>query len=247
MKPLYSSSVTLKNRHIVVVGCSRRIGLLISQRLLEAGCHVSGLFRTSSSEIKQLKTQFESSLDTFCYDLRKPETAHNLVNEIKKKQRPVFALIHVASQFFRTPLNQVTTDSWDELFDTNVKGHFFLTQAFIPHLDKPSHIINLVDIFATKPLRGYLAYTAAKGALLTLTKNLANELAPHTQVNAVSPGPVLLPENFTEEEKRIHASRTLLGRTGSPEDIWNAIYFLLNNRYITGQNLRIDGGSSLVG
>ncbi|MFM8269962.1 MAG: SDR family oxidoreductase [Pseudomonadota bacterium] len=237
----------LDNRHGVVVGCSRRLGLLITRKLLESGFRVSGLYRRSSPELRALELLYPDRLKTFAYNLQELEKLQELVSHLIRGFGSVFALFHVASQFYKTPLGQVSPASWDELFDTNVKGHFFICQALIPHLERPSHIINLVDIYATKPLRGYLAYAAAKGAFLNLTKNLAYELAPHTQVNAISPGPVLLPENFTDDEKKIQESRTLLGRTGTPEDIWNAISFLLANRYITGENLCVDGGSSLVG
>jgi pteridine reductase len=238
--------MTSENRHIVVVGCARRIGLTLTQRFLECGYRVSGLYKTESSELSLIQKRFGDRFTAFPFDLRKPDQAAEMAQKAVRQNGSVFALIPVASQFYRTPLGQVTEASWDELFDTNVKGHFFLTQAFLSHLERPSHIINLIDIFSFKPLRGYIAYTAAKGALLSLTRNLANELAPYTQVNAISPGPVLLPENFTEEEKSLHCSRTLLGRTGSPTDIWNAVQFLLASRYITGMNLCVDGGSSLM-
>ena len=235
-----------ENRHVVIVGCARRIGLALTQNFLKKGYRVSGFYRTKSPELVSLEGQFRDQFKLFMFDLRHPQNAQELAAKAATQNGHAYALIHVASQFYRTPLGQVTEDSWDDLFDTNVKGHFFLTQAFIPYLERPSHIINLVDIFSFKPLRGYIAYAAAKGALLSLTRNLANELAPHTQVNAISPGPVLLPENFTDEEKKQHASRALLGRTGSPDDIWNAVQFFLESRYITGMNLCVDGGSSLL-
>lgn len=237
--------MVLKNKHVVVAGCARRIGLDLTTRLLESGCRVSGLYRTHSEDLHSLKNGFGERIHLLPFDSGEPRKAGDVARKATEKHGNVFALIHVSSQFYRTPLGAVTSESWDELFDTNVKGHFFLGQAFASHFENPSHLITLVDIFAEKPLRGYLAYTAAKGALLTLTRNLANELAPNTRVNAISPGPVLLPENFSEEEKALHANRTLLGRTGSAEDIWNAVEFLLKSTYITGVNLKVDGGSSL--
>ena len=228
------------------MGSSRRIGLYLTEKLLESGCKVSGLYRTPSPELTSLKSLFPDRLHLDCFDLRDVRTAGPLAAKIHQQNGRIFGVIHVASQFFKTPLGQVTSNAWDELFDTNVKGHFFLTQALAPYLEAPSHLINLVDIFSTKPLRNYLAYTAAKGALMTLTRNLANELAPNTRVNAISPGPVLLPEGFSEEEKLQHSKNTLLGRTGDPSDIWSAVHFLLNSNYITGINLCVDGGSFLM-
>lgn len=236
----------LQAKHIVVSGGSKRIGLELTRFFLKEKGFVTCLFRSRSSEIKQLESDYPEHLRCLSYDLTDFGSLDRAGKSLSEAGRSVDALINVASDFFRTPLGTISQDQWDRLFDTNIKGHFFLIQALLPLLAKPSVIINLVDIFAEKPLRGYSPYAAAKGALLTLTRNLAAELAPHTRVNAVSPGAVLLPDSFTEEEKSKHTQNNLLGRLGHPNDIVEAISFLVKNDYITGFNLKVDGGSSLL-
>jgi len=236
----------LENAHIVILGAGKRIGLHLTQRFLEAGAKVTALHRSPSPEIEKLASQFPKRLVSLLFDLthfsESPATAQKTTKEFGK----ISGIVTLASQFYSTPLQSVTPSQWDELFDTNVKGHFFLLQSMLPYLTPSSHILALVDIFARKPLRKYLPYASAKGALLTLTRNLAWELAPHTRVNSISPGPVLLPESFSAEQAKAHQGRTLLGRLGSPEDIWEAARFLFSNEYLTGVDLAVDGGSSLV-
>ncbi|NBX92011.1 MAG: SDR family oxidoreductase [Proteobacteria bacterium] len=236
----------ITQKHILVVGGSKRIGLELTRRFLKEGSFVSCLYRTLSPELESLKQQYSENLICIPFDLSSLISLSQAANQVSAWKPSIDALIMVASSFYRTPLSEVTESQWDELFDTNVKGHFFLIQQLLPTLAPQSGVITLVDMFAVKPLRGYSAYTSAKGAFLTLTRNLAKELAPKTRVNSISPGAVLLPEDFSPEESAHHATRNLLGRLGSPEDIVNATLFLLENDYVTGLNLHVDGGASLL-
>lgn len=232
-------------QHWVVVGCSRRLGLFVTEKLLLGGARVTGLYREKSETLSSLQNRHAEGLCLQAFDLTSVESENLSLSSFFKDQKPIKGIIHLASQFFPTPLLSASPSDWDILFDTNVKGHFFLDKLLLPFLSQSSLIIHLVDIYATKPLRNYYAYAAAKGALLTTMKNLAQELAPKTRVNAISPGSVLLPESFSPEEIAKHQENTLLKRLGSPEDIWNALRFLADNHYITGINLKVDGGTSL--
>lgn len=233
------------DQHWVVVGCSRRLGLFMTRKLIEEGAKVTGLYREISDPISELKAQFPCQLTLKAYDLRKMELLDGSLETLFQGSDKIDGVIHLASQFFPTPLLKVKVSDWDILYDTNVKGHFFLTQLLIPYLKIPSSIIYIVDIYATKPLKNFIAYASAKGALLSLMKNLALELAPQIRVNAISPGSVLLPESYNQEEIDRHIENTLLKRLGSPEDIYQAFDFLSRNSYLTGVNLKVDGGTSL--
>jgi len=98
----------------------------------------------------------------------------------------------------------------------------------------------------TENLPGYLPYSISKAALIAVNRGLAKAYAPEIQVNAIAPGPVLFPEDYTEEQKRSAVERTLLKREGSPRDIVNAVVFLIENDYITGELIHVDGGRHLV-
>lgn len=237
------------NQRWLVVGCSRRLGLFVSQKLLLEGAEVIGLYRSPSSALSKLKEEFSDQLLLHEFDLssayQSPNTLRTFFEETFESSR-INGVIHLSSQFFPAPLDSLSPADWETLFDTNVKGHVFLTQLFTPFLQTQSSITHLLDIYATKPLPQFLAYAAAKGALLTVIKNLAVDLAPSTRVNAISPGSVLLPENYSKEEYERHAQNNLLQRLGEPEDIWNAFRFLSTNEYLTGVNLKVDGGTSLL-
>ena len=137
-----------------------------------------------------------------------------------------------------------TPAQWDELFASNARAPFFLAQAAAPHLAAAQGcIVNLVDIYAERPLQRHTLYAMAKAALLMLTQSLAQELAPAVRVNAVAPGAVLWPESGkAAAEQQALLARTPLARAGTPGDVADAVHWLVcGARYTTGQVLRVDG------
>ena len=131
----------------------------------------------------------------------------------------------------------------------NVMAPLLLSQAAAPLLAKTQgSIVNIVDIHAERPLRGYVVYSIAKAALAAQTRSLAMELAPQVRVNGVSPGPIAWPEDgqiSADERKRI-VEDTLLQRLGEPEDVARAVHFLaFGAPYVTGQIVAVDGGRSI--
>jgi len=160
------------------------------------------------------------------------------------------ALVNNASSFFPTPLGEITENMWDDLIGSNLKAPLFLSQAAAPHLKKQHGcIVNIVDIHSEWPLKGYMVYNAAKGGLASLTRSLAQELAPEVRGNGISPGPILWPEageRMDEASRQNIISRTLLKRTGEPDDIARTVAFLIGDApYITGQIIAVDGGRSV--
>lgn len=232
--------------HWIVAGASKRLGLLLARKLLEQGARVSALYRTLTPELEELCQKHPHQCALFPFDLCETTAYPTLIKTITDCHGSLAGLLLVASEFYKTPWGMVSEDDWDNLFSTNVKGHTFLAQACTTVLEPQSQIIALADIFGSKPLKAYVAYAAAKAALLSVVRNLAKELAPHVRVNAISPGPVLLPESFSPQDEAQHAERTLLGKLGTPEDIWEAVQFLMECSYLTGVNLNVDGGASLV-
>ncbi|MDN5782960.1 MAG: SDR family oxidoreductase, partial [Luteimonas sp.] len=150
--------------------------------------------------------------------------------------------------FGPTPLGSVTPAQWDALFASNARAPFFLAQAAAPHLAAArGAIVNMADIHAERPLREHAVYCMAKAALVMATKSLALELAPDVRVNAIAPGAILWAEgNADEQRKAAMLARTPLARTGTPEEIAEAVRWLLRDAtYCTGQVLRLDGGRLL--
>ena len=153
--------------------------------------------------------------------------------------------INNASSFFPTAIGEIDEAAWADLVGSNFKAPLFLSQAAAPALRAAGGaIVNITDVHAERPLRGYPLYSAAKGALLTLTRALAVELAPDVRVNAVAPGPILWPDDgqFDDPERVDIVRNTLLKREGAPADIAGAVAYLLSAAYVTGQVINVDGG-----
>jgi pteridine reductase len=157
-------------------------------------------------------------------------------------------LINNASNFYPTPMGQITQPQWDDLMGSNLKAPLFLSQAAAPSL-RTQHglIINMIDIHALRPLKAHPVYSVAKAGLAMLTRSLARELGPQIRVNGIAPGPVLWPEGEMEDAlKQEIIDKTALKRHGTPQDVARTALFLAQDApYITGQIIAVDGGRSI--
>lgn len=238
----------------LVTGAARRIGAGIARSLHAAGYDLALHYRHSSAEMQALAAELDAarpdSTLTLQADLAEFDRLPELVARTVGRYGRLDALVNNASSFRATPLGTATPAQWDESFASNARAPFFLAQAAAPHL-KAAHgaIVNLIDIYAERPLREHAVYCMAKAALAMATKSLALELAPEVRVNAIAPGAILWAENETSAAKKeAMLARTPLARTGTPEEIAEAVRWLLQDaRYVTGQILRVDGGRLLEG
>lgn len=238
----------------LITGAARRIGAGIARSLHAAGYDLALHYRNSSAEMQMLAAELEAarpdSTLTLQADLAEFDRLPELIARTIGRYGRLDALVNNASTFRSTPLGTITPAQWDELFASNARAPFFLAQAAAPHLKAArGAIVNLVDIYAERPLRGHAVYCMAKAALVMATKSLALELAPEVRVNAIAPGAILWAENETSDAKKdAMLARTPLGRTGTPEEIAEAVRWLVQDaRYTTGQILRVDGGRLLEG
>ena len=134
-----------------------------------------------------------------------------------------------ASTFFPVPVGEMEPSHWEELIGSNLRAPLFISQQAAPELAKnEGSIVNIVDIHAERPLKGYALYSVAKAGLAALTRSLALELAPRVRVNGVAPGAIAWPEDgqFDDAERERIVATTPLGRLGSPDDIARAVHFL---------------------
>jgi len=234
-----------------VTGGAKRVGKNIALALAKKGVHLLLHYRSSESEAQKTAEEIKS-LGVPCQllraDLANTEELLNMVREAYRFEKSVDVLINSASLFYKTPFKTVQESDWDKLVDTNLKGPFILSKEIGNKMVDGSggKIINIADWSGIRPYKDYAAYCASKGGLITLTKSLARDLAPKVWANAIAPGPVLLPPDFTEEEKQAVIRKTVLGRIGNPEDIASAVIFLLENDFINGSVLVVDGGRSIV-
>ena len=235
---------------VLVTGAARRIGAAIARRLHAAGHDLALHCHGSLAEMEALAAALESarpgSVLVLQADLQDPAAPGQLVRQCIDHHGRLDGLVNNASNFFPTPLGQAGPAQWDALFAVNARAPFFLAQAAAPHLRQSGGaIVNLADLYAGTPLRDHPLYSAAKAALVSLTRGLAQALAPRVRVNAVAPGAILWPEQAQDSSaQQAILADTALGRAGTPEDIAAAVAWLLSAEagYVTGQVLHVDGG-----
>lgn len=236
---------------VLITGAAHRIGAHTARVLHNAGMNLVLHYRSSRGAAQQLQQELNAqrpdSVILVQADLHSPSALPALVQQAHDHWQRLDVLINNASTFYATAIGSVTEEDWDDLVDTNLKAPFFLAQAASPYLQASKGcIINIVDIHAERPLKGYPVYSLAKAGLVMLTKALAGELGPAIRVNAIAPGAILWPESMDEVTQQRILSKTFLKRKGEPDDIARTILFLINEAaYITGQVMTVDGGRSL--
>lgn len=237
----------------LVTGAARRIGAAIARRLHADGYDLALHYRHSQADMDALLAELNAARPDSAIALQADLAAFDRLPELVARSVGRFgrldALVNNASAFYPTPIGSTTPAQWDDLFASNARAPFFLSQAAAPHLRAArGGIVNLVDIHAEQPLAGHAVYCMAKAALRMLTKSLAVDLAPDVRVNAIAPGAILWPEHGKDAaSQEALLARTPLGRTGAPDDIAGAVAWLLGDAagYVTGQTLRVDGGRGI--
>ena len=246
------STQPLQNKVALITGSARRIGAEVARTLHAAGACVVVHYSTSVTAAEKLITELNAIRPGSCLgyqaDLGSVETLRNMVSEVILLTGGLDILVNNASSFHPTPIGSITEKDWEQLFDSNLKGPLFLSQAAAPYLKASQGcIINMVDIHAQRPLARHSVYCAAKAGLVMLTQSLAQELGPAVRVNAVAPGIIIWPETGQNEAiKQDLVSRTALKREGVPAEIAQTVLFLAQSAtYITGQVIAVDGGRTL--
>ena len=236
----------------LVTGGARRIGAAIVRCLHASGIRVAVHYRASESDanalVDALNASRAGSAHAFPLDLRETPRLSGLVENCVTHFGRLDILVNNASTFYPTPVAETTEAEWHDLLAVNLKAPLFLSQAAATHLAAARGcIVNIVDIYAERPLRDHAVYSAAKAGLVMLTRALAVELGPAVRVNAVAPGAILWPEHAAGDELRDTViGRTALKRMGDPEDVARAVRFLVTDAaYTTGETIAVDGGRSL--
>lgn len=235
----------------LISGGARRIGAMISQILHRAGYNIIVHYHRSHQEahdlVESLNQIRNGSAMALSADLNQFSAYSDLIHQATEVWGRLDILINNASSFYPTEVGKTSDADWNDLINTNLKGPYFLAQSASEYLKiHQGCIINLADIHGERPLKNYSVYSIAKAGLIMMTKTLARELGPQIRVNAVAPGITLLPEKQYDMEKIAELkSRTILKRFATPEDIAQAVLFLIQQTAVTGQILKVDCGRSL--
>ena len=236
----------------LVTGAARRVGRAIVVELARAGFDIAVHYCRSEAEAREVSGLVRGlgrRATLVRGDLAASTTPARLVEETLAALGGLTVLVNNASVFVATELDAWTAEAWAGVFQVNAIAPALLSQAAAPHLraSRRGRIVNLTDILAERPARRLDAYCASKAALASITRSLARELAPDITVNAVAPGIAVFPDAYSAEQRDQLTRRVPLGRAGTPEQIAEAVRFLVTTAdYMTGQTITVDGGRSIV-
>lgn len=238
----------------LITGAAHRLGAATARRLHVRGFRVLIHYRSRQAQAQTLADELNQdrpeSAAILQADLIEAESIRKLGQQACDHWGRLDALINNASVFYPTATTEASLDDWTQIMDTNLRAPFLLGQTCLESLRaNRGSIINLIDIYAERPLENHPIYCASKAGLAMLTRSWAKDLGPDVRVNGVSPGAILWPEDENAVENS-HRDRILaatsLKRVGSAEDIASAIaYLVCDAPYITGHILPVDGGRSL--
>ncbi len=235
----------------LITGGTSGIGLATARLLIEEGYHTIITGRDEKKGKEALRTLGENAVFIPC-DVRSTADCARIGEIIKRDYGKLHALINSAGIYLEKSIDDTTENDWTNIIDTNLKGTYFITQAVVDSLRAAGGAI--VNVSSDAGVNGNYfcsAYCASKGAITTMTKALALELAPTVRVNCVCPADVdtpltesQLPEHGREQAKKEMASLYPLGRIARPDEIAHVIAFLASNRasFVTGAVWLADGG-----
>jgi NAD(P)-dependent dehydrogenase (short-subunit alcohol dehydrogenase family) len=234
----------------LVTGSAKRVGRATAIELGRRGARVAIHHRSAASEADAQETlrlvrQAGGEGAVFQAELTDLAQLDEMFEDLSAEFGSLHILVNNASVFSAAGVDETSETHWDEQMDSNAKAPFFVAQR-AARLMESGKIINLADVAGEIIWPRYMAYSVSKAALIAVTRGLAKSLAPGIQVNAIAPGPVLFPENYSDEQKQSAVERTLLKRAGTSADIVRAVVFLIENDYITGEVLHVDGGRHLM-
>jgi pteridine reductase len=234
----------------LITGAAKRLGAVTARRLHGAGFDIAIHYHTSAGEARQLATELNADRAHSAFVVRQNLAARNagarLVAAIAKRAGRLDVLVNNASIFDETPLDDADPATWERMQAINLRTPYFLCVHAARLLGaQHGNIVNIVDIHAERPRRGYSMYCASKAGLLAVTRSLALELAPAVRVNAIAPGAILWADSEDGAQRTEWLRATPLARRGEPADIADAVLYLVHAPYVTGQVISVDGGRSL--
>jgi pteridine reductase len=233
----------------LITGGAARIGAEITKTLHDNQFDVIIHYNKSKTKAEKLCVSLNKKRQNSATIVHADLDSISELDQLIESVYNIDLLVNNASVFYPTPLEESTINDWDAIMNINVRAPLFLSKGLSNKLQNSyGCIVNIVDIHAERPLKNYSIYNISKTAIKALTKTLAKDLAPNVRVCGVSPGSILWPEQRAElesDKKQILLERVALKRQGSTSDIADAVLFLANANYITGEVINVDGGRSL--
>ncbi len=248
-----------EGRVALVTGAARRLGRELALGLGRAGfdlvVHYGGSREEAAETVDELEALGVRAV-ALPADLANAAAIESLFDEVDSLFGRLDVLVSSAASFSRRSLPEIDADAWDATLALNLRAPFLCLRAALPLLTHPERggdeagsVINVCDLSALVPWRGYAHHGVSKAGLLHLTRIAALELAPRVRVNAVVPGAILPPPGVSPEDSSWEAAgaRVPLLRVGEPRNVVQAVLYLVANDFVTGEVLVVDGGELLRG
>ncbi len=250
-------SVSLEQGVALVTGAGRRrVGNTVARMLAERGYDIALHYHTSDESARQSAAEFEAlgvRAAAFQANVANDVEVDRLFAEVHRRFGRLDVLVTAASVFHPKSMELITADDLRASLEVDVVGTFLCCQrAGLVMAEQPQGgvIVTIADWAIVRPYPDYAAYLIAKGAIPTMTRVLAVEMArrnPAVRVNCIMPGPVMFPADLPEEERQASIAGTLLHREGRPENVGKAVLSFIDNDFVTGASLVVDGGRMIAG
>ncbi len=237
---------SLKGKSALVTGGARRVGKAIALALAERGADIVIHYNTGTREAAETAGEIAAlgvRVALLQRDLSDVELAQRLPDAAAREFGRLDIVVNSAATMMRTPVGEVTPADWDAMFALNLRAPFFIAQAAAPFLRVSNGVvINIADLAAYETWPAYVPHGMTKAGVVQMTRALAKALAPEVRVNAVAPGAVLLPDDWASEPAERLVATTPLRRLGTAADVAQAVVYLCEATYVTGEVIIVDGG-----
>jgi pteridine reductase len=243
----------LQGRVALITGSARRVGKAIALGLASRGADVMVHYHRSADEAARTVAEIRAQsvhAESVQADLSVPSAIEVLFDTLRAEFGRVDVLVNSASVFQAADLLDVTVDDWEAVMAVNLRAPFLCSQHAARMMQSGSGdgvIINIADIAGQVSWVRFPHHSVSKAGLIMLTRVLAKSLGPGIRANAVVPGPVMKPEGMPDVRWQALGDVLPLGRTGSPQNVVQAVLALVENDFITGTILNVDGGDALIG
>ena len=238
-------------KSVLVTGAAKRLGHAIALDLARDGWDIALHYNSSASDVREAGNRIRAlgrRVALLNADLAREDEAAALVDRAIAELGPLAALVNSASLFENDDWESASRASWDRHMEVNLRAPFVLSQQFARQLprDLNGAIVNIIDQRVLKPTPQFISYSLSKAGLYWLNTTLAQALGPRIRVNAVAPGPTIINARQSEADFRRQREATPLGNGAEPQDICDAVRYLLYAKSVTGEMIAVDGGQRLI-
>ncbi len=241
----------LSGKVALVTGGAKRVGKAIVLALAERGCKLVVHYYTSQAEaevtVRELRSAGHEAL-ALQADISRETDVDRMIDQALEHFGRIDVLVNNAALFYRTQIDTVTLDDWEQIMDVNLDGTFYCAHKIGLRMKEWGwgHIINMADVAGQRPWADYVPYSVSKACVLAFSQGLSMELAPEVMVNAVIPGPVLFQDDTPQEIQRREIEKTLVKRAGTLEEVAQLVVFVAESDFSTGAVFSVDGGRGLL-